>query len=1032
MAGLLYRMARWIVAHRVLVLLVWVAVLVGTAVVVSRVGAETSNDLSLPGTGSQKATDVLAERFPPQQNGSNPIVFHVDSGKLSDADNTKAINQAAKAIQGMPDVVSAPSPFGDEGAAYLSKDEKTAFIPVLLSISAADLDEDEAQAVLDAAEKPAVPLGIEVAAGGSIGSELSTPATESSELVGIIAAMVILSLAFGSIVAMGMPIISAVVGLVVGLSAIGLLGHLVGVPDIAPTLATMIGLGVGIDYALFLVSRHRAQLAEGTEMRESIALAVATSGSAIVFAGGTVVIALVALAVAGIPLVTSLGYASAVAVLTAVLAAVTLLPAVLALVGGHVNSLRLPAFLRPRPKEPGKSLWARWGRAVTRHPVVSIVGALVVLGILIVPLFSLEFGQEDIGATPADTTERQAYDLLGAGFGPGYNGPLLIATELDTPATTDPKVQQQEDEANALQAQLEQEQKEGEQQQAALEAEAAELTSEQAALESQQASLEAQAAELGREAEGLRAEQRRVEAERASLEAEIAAIRGRRGEFLQRAEAILQRYRAAQANRTARETRLAEVLAAAEAAEQQIAGADPAAVPQLEARAAALRAEAERLRGLVSAARAEERELLSQAAALRRQAQSASGERPPETLRQQVRQLASDAATLASNAASLERQKLSLEAQGAELQRQGEALQAQAADLQAQKADLEALQAQAAEQQKQAESLKNQLTAELTKAGGDARGTDPRLVKLQDALADADGVALTSPPEINKAGNAAVYSVIATTAPSDPETADLVVDLRSTVIPEATAGEDIQAYVGGSTASNVDLASEISSRLLLVIAVVLALSFLVLMVAFRSLLVPLQAAVVNLLCVGAAFGVLTAAFQWGWGIDLLGVETNSDSVPIASYVPLMMFAVLFGLSMDYQVFLLSAVAMRREAGDDDRESVAWGMEHAGPVIAAAALIMIGVFGSFILNGDPTVKQFGVGLAVAVALAASMVLLLVPALLTLMGRGSWWLPRWLSRAIPQVDIEGEGLVANRAAEGTLPGQAAMAPKGPPAS
>ncbi len=1006
MASFLYRVGRWIAKHRLPVILVWVVGVVALSLVISRVGAETSNDLSLPGTDSQSATDVLADQFPPQQNGTNPMVFHVTSGKLSDSDNTKAVNQAAKDLRALPYVVSAPSPFDDDtGGAYLSKDERTAFIPVLLSIGSADLDEEESQQVLDAAEKPAVPLGIEVAAGGSVGSELSTPETESSELVGIIVAMIILSLTFGSIVAMGMPIISAVVGLVVGLSAIGLLGHLFGVPDIAPTLATMIGLGVGIDYALFLVSRHRTLLAEGTEIRESIALALATSGSAIVFAGGTVVIALVCLAVAGIPLVTSLGIASAVAVLTAVLAAITLLPAVLSLVGEHIHSVRLPAFLRPRPKDPDKGVWARWGRTVTRHPIAAIAGALILLGVLIIPLFSLEFGQEDVGAAPTDTQERRSFDLMADGFGEGYNGPLLIAVNLDTPATADPAVTQQQQQAEALQSELEAEQAEGEQQQAELEAEAAELQAQQAELEAEQASLESQAAELGREAEALRAEQRRVEAERARIEVEIAAIAGRRGGLLERAEALLARYRAAQSERAALEAQLSRVLTAIET---RGPGADTAA----------LEAEAARLRAAISAKRAQETQLREQAADLRRQARQ-DGVRPPENLREQVRQLAADAAALASNAASLERQKLSLEAQGAELARQAAGLEAQAADLQAQKADLEALQAEAAQQQKEAESLKNQLTAELTKAGGDARGTDPRLVKLQDALATPDDVVLVSPPQINKSGSAAVYSVIPGTAPADPETADLVREMRSDVIPQATSGEDIQAYVGGSTASNVDLASEISSRLLLVIGVVLALSFLVLMVAFRSLLVPLQAAVTNVLCVGAAFGVLTAAFQWGWGIDVLGVETDSDTVPIASFVPLMMFAVLFGLSMDYQVFLLSAIAMRRQVGEDDREAVAWGMTRSGPVITAAALIMIGVFGSFILNGDPTVKQFGVGLAVAVALAASMVLVLAPAVLTLMGRWSWWLPSWLSRAIPEIDIEGEGLLAKRAAEGSLP-------------
>ena len=477
----------------------------------------------------------------------------------------------------------------------------------------------------------------------------------------------------------------------------------------------------------------------------------------------------------------------------------------------------------------------------------------------------------------------------------------------------------------------------------------------------------------------------------------------------------------AQSQRQARERQLARVLAAVQAARARLAAAPPEAADALRAQIAAQTNEAERLRGAIASARAREQQLLSQAGELRAQARAAAaGARPPESLRQQVRQLASDAASLASNAASLERQKASLEAQGAALQAQGAELQAEAADLQEQQAQLEQLQKTAQQQQKQAESLQNQLTQELTKAGGDARGTDPRLVTLQDDLGAAPGVALVSPPQINKSGSAVVYSVIATTAPSDPETADLVEELRSTTIPEATAGEDVQAYVGGSTASNVNLASEITSRLPLVIIVVLLLSIIVLTIAFRSLLVPLQAAVTNVLCVGAAFGILTAAFQWGWGIDVLGIETNSDSVPIASYVPLMMFAVLFGLSMDYQVFLLSAVAMRRQVGDDDKRAIAWGMEHSGPVITAAGLIMIGVFGSFILNGDPTVKQFGVGLASAVALAASAVLVLVPAVLTLLGRWAWWMPGWLGKVVPTVNIEGEGLLRRRAAEGTLPG------------
>ena len=268
----------------------------------------------------------------------------------------------------------------------------------------------------------------------------------------------------------------------------------------------------------------------------------------------------------------------------------------------------------------------------------------------------------------------------------------------------------------------------------------------------------------------------------------------------------------------------------------------------------------------------------------------------------------------------------------------------------------------------------------LTKAGGDDRGTDPRLVKLQDALTNTKGDELVSPPQISKRGNDVVFTVIATTAPSAVATADLVGHLRDTVIPDSSS-KGLTAYVGGSTASNVDLASEIASRLPLVIVTILLLSMLVLLVAFRSVAIPLQAAVTNFLTAMAAFGIVTAVFQWGWGINLVGIDTTASTVPIASFVPLMMFAVLFGLSMDYQVFLLSSVDHFRAHGESDTTSVRLGLKASARVIAAAALIMMSVFSSFILNGDPVVKQFGVGLASAVALAATMVLMLAPAVLT---------------------------------------------------
>jgi uncharacterized membrane protein YdfJ with MMPL/SSD domain len=352
MAGVLYRLGRHCANRALVVVAVWVGLVLGVQLVVRFAGAETSNDLRLPGTESQQATDLLASRFPPQQNGSSPFVFHVAKGKITDTSNRQAVESAYKALAKAPHVASAPDPFANAASGLVSKDATTAFTPVLLDIPNGEVTEELAEDLLDTTA-PARKAGVGVAVGGNLGSVLSKSPTESSEVIGLLAAMLILALTFGSLVAMGMPIVTAVVGLATALGLIGLLGHLIKIPTVGPTLATMIGLGVGIDYALFLVTRHRDQMAAGVERHESIAQAVATSGGAIVFAGGTVIIALLSLWVAGIPLVASLGYASAVAVATAVLAAITLLPAVLSLLGRHLFGARLPAFLRPRGQAGG-------------------------------------------------------------------------------------------------------------------------------------------------------------------------------------------------------------------------------------------------------------------------------------------------------------------------------------------------------------------------------------------------------------------------------------------------------------------------------------------------------------------------------------------------------------------------------------------------------------------------------------------------------------------------------------------------------
>jgi uncharacterized membrane protein YdfJ with MMPL/SSD domain len=1017
MARFLHGLGMFAARRRWVVLGAWLVLAVGFIVLVRTFGSNTSDNLRLPGTDSQAATDLLAERFAPQQNGSSPIVFRVDTGQVTDSKAKQAIEASHQAIAKLPHVASATDPFSQQGAAQISKDKRTAFIPVLLDVGGDELTEEIAQAVVAAAE-PARKAGMQVAAGGPIGTELSEPKTESSELVGLVAAMIILAFTFGTLVAMGLPIVSAVVGLLVGLSLIGLVGHVATVPTIAPTLATMIGLGVGIDYALFLVSRHRAQRREGLALDESIAMAVATSGSAIVFAGTTVVIALITLLIAGIPLVTSLGYAAAFAVVTAVLAAITLLPAVLSIVGERLESLRVPAFLRPRPKEPDRGFWGWWSRQVTTHPWLAVAAGEGILAPLTVPFLSLDLGQEDVGATPKSTTERQAYDLMAAGFGAGYNGPLLVATELASPAKPSNTFVSQKKQAEELKQQLGQEQTQGKTEQQQLTEQADELNEEQdqlqqqqreleqqqSTLESEQANLEQQAKALTEEQVELQATRDRLAEKQASLTTQLAAVGVEAKELVREgaklaktASTVARRLARTRAEERAVEARLSRGPRAPEQARLE------AKLRSLERREDRLQQEFERVIQQEQALRQQTQALVARTQTLRTQ---------EADLVEQAGALGADATALAKQAAAVVQQKQTLvqqasdlQVQAADLQVQAADLQTQAANLQTQKVELQEQQQQAQRQQQQAEQLQTELTNELTKAGGDERGTDPRLVKLQNGLTNTIGVKVVSPPRINKAGNAVIFTVIATTAPAAPETADLVRTVRTYTIPQATSGTDVDAHVGGQTASYVDLASAISSRLMLVILAVIALSFIVFLVAFRSLVVATQAAVANILSVAAAFGVLTAVFQWGWGLSLVGLDTASGTDPIASYVPLMMFAVVFGLSMDYQVFLISQIEHHRAAHSSDREAVAGGLAAGARVIMAAALIMMSVFGSFVLNDDPTVKQFGVGLSVGVALAALTVLLLAPALLVLAGAGSWWMPAWLNRILPHVDIEG---------------------------
>ena len=715
----LYRLGRGSAAHRRLVLAAWLIGVIALVVGGRAAGGEFHDAFSVPGTESQTATDMLKETFPTQAGDAAQVVFHARSGTLADAANAAAIASTMDRIGQLDHVVEAPNPL-ETGT--VSRDGTIAFATVKYDQLSRELPKS-AYDDLTEATKPASNAGLQVEFGGEVPREVVQSEAGNTEFFGLLAAVLILLFAFGSLIAMGLPIGTAIFGLGAGIATITFISAFVDIPSTTTGIASMIGIGVGIDYSLFIVTRHRNELALGLTVEDAIGRAIATAGKAVVVAGGTVVIAICGLAVAGINLVTFMGFGAAIVVAVMVVAATTLLPALMGFAGHNIDRFAIPGtkvkiesgVLDEHGHYHG---FARWSHHVSRHPITYLVASLAVLLALAAPLLGLRLGWPDSSTEPPSSTLRRSYDLLAEGFGPGFNGPLILAVDIS-------------------------------------------------------------------------------EADSGALDQITAAV------------------------------------------------------------------EADR------------------------------------------------------------------------------------------------------------------------------------------------NVATVVPPVVSPNGDSAVLQVIPRSSPQDVATNDLVERLRASVLPAVAADTASKAYVGGATATLIDLSDRVAARLPYFIGLVVVLSFFLLMFVFRSILVPLKAALMNLLSIGAAYGVMVAVFQWGWGASLLGVH---ESLPIVSFVPMFMFAILFGLSMDYEVFLLSRIREEYQHGKSNTDAVVAGITTTGRVITSAALIMIAVFMGFVFGSQPTIKMVGLGLATAVFVDATIVrMVLVPATMQLLGDANWWLPKWLDRIMPEVDIEGESLL-----------------------
>ena len=685
-------------------------------------GGRTTDAMSVPGLDSQQAAELLHQAGSDRAGITAQVVLTPKDGTTTFFDSGPAQAQLARleaGITALPRVLGTNDPAGRLTAGReaairsgaVSADGRVAVLRVQYP-DQSQLSTDDLNALL--ALKDALPVDspLRVEMGGELFFAFSDQGGSPGELVGILVAAAILVLAFGSLVAAAIPIGMAALGLAVGAGIITVLARLTEIPTFAPVLGSMVGLGVGIDYALFVLARHREYLVHGVEVHEAAGRAVGTAGQPVVFAGGTVVVSILGMAVAGVPFMTVGGLAVALVVLIMVVASVTLLPALLGLAGSRINRFGLPRLLSGRTSVDVR--WRRWVSHVTRHPAPYAVGAVTLLLALAAPVLALRVGIPDDGSMPGSRTERRAYDLVAQGFGPGTNGPLVIAVDL----AGDPTV----------------------------------------------------------------------------------------------------------------------------------------------------------------------------------------------------------------------------------------------------------------------------------------------LARLATAVAADRGIASVAPAQVDPSGRIASVIAVPTTGPQEQATADTVSRLRGAVLPAVVGAGPAQAHIGGATANLADVGRRVNDRLPLFVVAVLALSFVLLMLIFRSVFVPLKAVLLNLLSIGAAYGVLVMVFQWGWGGRLIGLEAT---VPVVSFIPMFMFAILFGLSMDYEMFLLSRVREEYVRTGDNGRAIVDGISGTARVITSAALIMVTVFLAFVFGEGPSIKMLGLGLATAILIDATVVrMVLVPATMTLLGRLNWWLPAWLDRLLPRVTVDAD--------------------------